>query len=215
VGSIPTTRSETSKDSNVGQKPLLQMKNPIAKCIVSCAYGAALLVISASPSWGQVVSGKCSEIIKDVTAAITKDPSKALMVVEDALVINEGCAAEIVKAAILAAKADSTLAEQIVQTAMAVAPKMAAAIDGAAKEVIPGYVSTQGSEPQEVTASGKNPGKNMVLDSPEPEEEEETTLDSPEPGTAFPLRGVSIPGAPTGSITRTSTNPVSPSTASP
>lgn len=195
-------------------KPLLHMKRYITQNFRLCVCGIALLAVSASFSWGQAADGKCSEIVKDVTTAITKDPSKALMVVEDALVINEGCAAEIVKAAILASKADAALSSQIVQTATAVAPRMAAAIDNAAQELIPGYVSSQ-SNPVELTASGKNPGKNMTLDSPEPEEEE-VTLDSPVPGgTAFPLRGVSVPGAPTGSIVRTNTNPVSPSTATP
>ncbi|HBJ83503.1 MAG TPA: hypothetical protein DDZ88_06465 [Verrucomicrobiales bacterium] len=195
-------------------KPSLHMKRHITQNLRLCVYGIALLAVSTSFSWGQSVDGKCSEIVKDVTTAITKDPSKVLMVVEDALVINEGCAAEIVRAAILASKADAVLASQIVQTATAVAPRMAAAIDNAAQELIPGYVSSQ-TNPVELTASGKNPGKNMTLDSPEPEEEE-TTLDSPVPGgSAFPLRGVSVPGAPTGSIVRTNTNPVSPSTASP
>lgn len=68
---------------------------------------------------------KCETIAKDVKASVTKEPTKVLMIVEDALVINEGCACEIVKTAIAASHADAAMIKQIVQTAVAVAPKMA------------------------------------------------------------------------------------------
>ncbi|MFM2143373.1 MAG: hypothetical protein RLZZ476_1917, partial [Verrucomicrobiota bacterium] len=85
-------------------------------------------------------ANNCSEISNDVRVAVEKDPSKVLMVVEDALVINEACAGDIVKSAIVASKADSTLAGQIVQTATSVSPKMAPVIADAAKSVSPGLV---------------------------------------------------------------------------
>jgi hypothetical protein len=133
----------------------------------------ALIATSATLSLAQG-SGSCSEISNDVRAAVEKDPSKVLMVVEDALVINEGCAADIVRSAIVAAKADSTLAGQIVQTATSVAPKMTAAINEAANSVAPGFTAapapamaatantvlppvSSGKNP-----SGKNPGKSPV-----------------------------------------------------
>ena len=110
-------------------------------------------------------SGSCSEISNDVSVAVAKDPSKVLMVVEDALVINEGCAADIVRAAIIASKADASLAAQIVQTAVSVAPKMASLINEAAGSVMPGLaVAPQADEVlQPVFASDKNPGKNPIL----------------------------------------------------
>lgn len=80
----------------------------------------------------------CDQIAADVKTAVAKDPSKVLMIVEDALVINETCACEIVKAAITASSADAAMAQQIVQTALAVAPKMAAIITECAESVAPG-----------------------------------------------------------------------------
>lgn len=113
----------------------------------------------------------CSEIAKDVLLAVEKDSSKVLMIVEDALVINEGCAADIVKAAIIASKADATLAGQIVQTASTVAPKQAVAINEAASSVVPGSVAVMAApaapvingEQPVVFTSEKNPGKNPVM----------------------------------------------------
>jgi hypothetical protein len=86
--------------------------------------------------------------------------------VEDALVINEGCAGEIVKAAIVASKADPAMANQIVQTAVSVAPKMAAVINDAASSIVPGLVAAAPVNPeivQPVVIDEKNPGKNPVV----------------------------------------------------
>lgn len=111
-------------------------------------------------------TASCSDIANDVSTAVSKDPSKVLMVVEDALVINEGCASDIVKAAILSSKADAALAGQIVQTAVSVAPKMAGVINDAASSVVPGLaVASPAVDPSvgPVTVAEKNPGKNPVV----------------------------------------------------
>jgi len=169
-----------------------------------------LMLAFASAGMAQS-SSKCSEISNDVRVAVEKDPNKVLMVVEDALVINEGCAADIVKAAIIASKADPALAGQIVQTAVSVAPKMAVVINDAASSMVPGLTVSIPSEQRPVTASAKNPGKNPVLESPEPEEK---TLDSPEPFGS--IRGIILPPTITGPLPpRTTTNPVSPSVSAP
>jgi hypothetical protein len=131
----------------------------------------ALLFAVASSAVAQ--AGNCSEIANDVRTAVEKDPSKVLMVVEDALVISEGCAGDIVKAAIIASKADASLANQIVQTASNVAPKQVAAINEAASSVVPGIAAVttapaiSSTEPVELT-SAKNPGKNPVMPSKNP-----------------------------------------------
>jgi hypothetical protein len=104
--------------------------------------GVALIAVLA-PTQGRAQSG-CEAISRDVAAAITKDPTKTLLIVEDALVINEGCAGDIVRAAIIASKADGALVNQIVQTATGVAPKRAAVIAGAANSVAPGAVVSAG-----------------------------------------------------------------------
>lgn len=108
----------------------------------------------------------CTEISNDVRVAVEKDPSKVLMVVEDALVINEGCAADIVKTAITASKADPALAAQIVQTGVSVAPKMAGVINDAAVSVVPGLAAAAPAADIErpIMASEKNPKNPIVVD---------------------------------------------------
>lgn len=137
---------------------------------VSSARNAGLSVCVSLFVWTvpciAQVQGGCSDIAGDVRIAVEKDPSKVLMVVEDALVINEGCASDIVTAAIVASKADAALASQIVQTAVSVAPKMAGVINSAAAMAAPGLAVA--APPAEETmlpelTSGKNPGKNPVI----------------------------------------------------
>jgi len=185
---------------------------PIAKKVL-----VLLSVALSLNAVGETVNN-CVDISNDVKIAVEKDTSKVLMVVEDALVINEGCAADIVKAAIMASKADAKLANQIVQTAVTVAPKMAGVINDAATSVIPGLAVTApvADVTRPVTvADGKNPGKNPVLNSPEPEAKK--TLDSPEPSISMgPVRGVFLTPPVSGPLPpRTSTNPVSPSNSIP
>lgn len=128
---------------------------------------ACLLLLATAPAVLAQASS-CSEIANDVRAAVEKDPTKVLMVVEDALVISEGCAGDIVRAAIAASKADATLANQIVQTASTVAPKQVVAINEAAASIVPGVAvasatpSAAVEQPVALT-SEKNPGKNPVM----------------------------------------------------
>jgi hypothetical protein len=99
--------------------------------LLSCVAATPLASFAGS-------STKCDQIAKDVRESVTKDPSKVLMIVEDALVINESCACEIIKSAIQASHADTALAKQIVQTAVAVAPKMTSIIVECAEAAAPG-----------------------------------------------------------------------------
>ena len=124
-----------------------------------------VLMLGASFAPNQAPAN-CTEISNDVRVAVEKDPSKVLMVVEDALVINEGCAGDIVKTAIIASKADATLAGQIVQTGVAVAPKMAGVINDAALSVVPGLaVNAPAAEIERpIMASAKNPKNPVVVD---------------------------------------------------
>jgi hypothetical protein len=176
---------------------------------------ASVLLASAAVSSAQSASN-CTEISNDVKVAVEKDPSKVLMVVEDALVINEGCASDIVKAAITASKADPTLAGQIVQTAVTVAPKMAGVIKDAAGSIVPGLAVTTPAAPSDVerpvTVSeknpGKNPGKSPVL--PVAKSDDDFFVPSSIRGVFLIQPPASGPLPP-----RTSTNPVSPSNSIP
>jgi len=102
----------------------------------------------------------CAKIAADVRDAVAKEPSKVLMIVEDALVINESCACEIVTSAIVASSADQALAKQIVETAVAVAPKMTAVIQDCAAAALgaqPATASNNGKQGAGKQGAGKEP----------------------------------------------------------
>ena len=113
---------------------------------------ALAFAVSAMASTAQSAEVPCDKISKDVRTAVAKDPSKILMVVEDALVISESCACEIVKSAILASSADAALTKQIIETAVAVAPKMTAVI----QECAASTQSAETSADADPTDSGKS-----------------------------------------------------------
>ncbi len=122
-------------------------------------------------------SSSCQGIADDVTAAVTKEPTKVLMIVEDALVINESCACEIIKAAIIASKADPTLVNQIVQTAISVSPKQSGIIMDCATAISPSSVST--ADMTVITSSGKDVKNPLPVEpAPAPEEEDFTPIPS-------------------------------------
>lgn len=135
---------------------------PTSRIASACA---CLFMLASIGAMAQSATN-CTEISNDVRVAVEKDPSKVLMVVEDALVINEGCAGEIVKTAITASKADAKLASQIVQTGVSVAPKMAGVINDAAISVVPGLaVAAPVAEIERpITVSEKNPKNPIVVD---------------------------------------------------
>ncbi|WP_395751178.1 hypothetical protein [Prosthecobacter sp.] len=172
----------------------------------------------ASASLGSAQTpGNCAEITNDVRVAVEKDPSKVLMVVEDALVINESCAGEIVKAAITASKADPALASQIVKTAVSVAPKMAGVINDSALSVVPGLASVAPApdveRPVMTASSEKNPGKNPIVVDKNPVvpvKSEDFFIPSSIRGVFLLMPPVSGPLPP-----RIITNPVSPSNSIP
>lgn len=145
------------------------MRVSIALRSAICLLG---LAFSANFSQTLAQSSGCDDISRDVAAAIQKDPSKALMIVEDALVINETCACEIIKAAIVASQADSAMVNQIVQTGISVAPKMSGVIMDCATAVSPGAAITNVATTTSVdpTDSGKNPSKNPLPVAPVEEE---------------------------------------------
>lgn len=190
------------------------------KALPSAGFKSAVAVLAALLTAHSALAqapANCSEIANDVSVAVGKDPSKVLMVVEDALVINEGCAADIVKAAIVASKADPAQANQIVQTAVSVAPKMAAVINDAASSVVPGLVAAAPVTPevvQPVVVSEKNPGKNPVVPVEAPVVEEDFFIPSTIRGVYLIQPPASGP-LPCDRNKRCDCNPVSPAVAIP
>ena len=128
------------------------------------ATGALLFfsLVTANPLAMAGGSSACDDIAKDVSEAVSKDPAKVLMIVEDALVINETCACEVVKAAILGANADKATVQQIVQTALAVAPKMSAVISECANAVSPGSADSLAATVAAEETSGGKGAKNVL-----------------------------------------------------
>jgi hypothetical protein len=139
----------------------------------SLRFGFCLagLAAFASASKVKAQSSACDDISRDVASAVQKDPGKVLMIVEDALVINEACSCEIIKAAITASQADATLVNQIVQTAISVAPKMSGVIMDCATSVSPGAVAGV-VEKTAMTASGKDVKNPLPVVAPATEEED-------------------------------------------
>jgi hypothetical protein len=114
----------------------------------------ALLAVSADTQAAPPAA--CDKIAQDVRESVEKDPSKVLMYVEDALVINETCACEIVRAAITASKADANLIKQIVQTSIAVAPRMTAVIEDCSGSNATGAAVASKETKEESQSGGKD-----------------------------------------------------------
>ncbi len=75
----------------------------------------------------------CESLCAELFASIRADPDKMVMRIEEALVINESCAAEIVTAAIDAVNAEPAMVRKIVETAMDLSPAKASVIALAVK----------------------------------------------------------------------------------
>lgn len=150
-------------------------------------FGLSLTLAGVLLSAHAEEKSKCDKISHDVRESVTKDPSKVLMIVEDALVINESCACEIVKAAITAAKADKPMVKQIVQTAVAVAPKMAPVIIDCANTLSPGAVVTEDAPATVASTMGGKESKNVNPEPVVPPKDHESDLGG---GGATGVRGV-------------------------
>lgn len=168
-------------------------------------FGVCLtgLAAFAFASYGSAQSSACDSISRDVASAVQKDPSKTLMIVEDALVINEACSCEIIKAAITASQADPAMVNQIVQTAISVAPKMSGVIMDCATSVSPGAVTAISQPMTATTDSGKDVKNPLPVIAPPAEE----------PDFAAPphIIPVFLPSSPGGFLPRKRKNdPISP-----
>jgi hypothetical protein len=100
---------------------------------------SSVLAVLAAGLFGGVsatAASTCDKAAADVRAAVEAAPSRVLIIVEDAMIANEGCACEIVKAAILASQANPELARQIALTASNVAPNLSKVISECARSVV-------------------------------------------------------------------------------
>ena len=81
----------------------------------------------------------CESLCAELFASIRSDPAKLVMRLEEALVINEACSAEIVTAAMDAVNAEPAWVDKIMRTALDVVPQRAAAITAAVRN----YAATE------------------------------------------------------------------------
>jgi hypothetical protein len=113
-------------------------------------HSTAFALIAAGILVGAPLSAAtCDKVAADVRAAIEVNPSKVLVIVEDAMIANEACACEIVKTALITSKANADLARQIVLTATNVAPNLTHLIAECARGVVAGD-ATAGKTGKEV-----------------------------------------------------------------
>jgi hypothetical protein len=83
----------------------------------------------------------CATTARQVSRQVAARPERALVIVEDTLVVSDACACEIVKAAIVAAKASAKLVGQITLVAVNAAPAKATLIADCAKAASPDAAS--------------------------------------------------------------------------
>lgn len=149
-----------------------QRKPPFVFLFVSFLLLTAIPLL-AGEGEGDVTD--CSVVAEQVRAAVSADPSKVLLIVEDAVVTNETCVCHIIKAAISASNANADLVRQILLTATNIAPKMSAMIEACIEQPQPQQgdggkqVSSiySGKETQTVY-SGKAPSPVYASKQPEP-----------------------------------------------
>lgn len=79
----------------------------------------------------------CEILCTNLTQAIQERPDLMVMRLEDALVINEACAAEIVTAAMDAVRAKPALVQEILNTALKVAPSRSSLVMNAVRSYTP------------------------------------------------------------------------------
>lgn len=128
---------------------------------------ASLMVFNVPLMAEQAVESKkitkCDPIFKEVQTAVTAEPDKVLLIVEENVRASADCVCEIIKAAILATRANAELTRQIMLTALNTAPEKAKIIEiciAAIAAERSGQVKTSGKDVQEVR-SGKE-GKEVA-----------------------------------------------------
>ncbi len=88
-----------------------------------------LAVLSSGNLFAEdAIKPECTTVVDHLTAEVKKDPSRLLLIVEDALTLNDKCACEIVSTAIKISKADAELVGRIVTTSVQAAPTAASTI---------------------------------------------------------------------------------------
>jgi len=101
----------------------------------------------------------CESLCAELLQAIRAQPENLVMRLEDALVINESCVAEIVTAAMHAVQAEPSQVNRIMETALKVAPRRAATIS----QAIANYNPAEISPPEEIRPAWIPNGSSFML----------------------------------------------------
>ncbi len=104
-------------------------------CLILFALLAQVLGAHAQAPRAKLWVSPCEDLCANLIAAIQRQPDTLEMRLEDALVINESCAAEIVASAMHAVRAEPRQVSKILETALNLAPRRSAAI----REAIASY----------------------------------------------------------------------------
>lgn len=111
----------------------------------------------------------CEPIFLKVQTAISAEPDKVLLFVEENIRVQQECVCEIIKAAVQASKANEDLTKQIMLTALNAAPEKAKAIEVCIAAItaerakvtksgkdVEDVVAQSGKDVQDVVSSGKD-----------------------------------------------------------
>jgi hypothetical protein len=122
---------------------------------------AALACVGLMPSLAaaNATKVKCTEVIARLEAEISKEPSRVLLSVEDALNSNDSCACDIIKTAITTSHADVKLVGEIVSTAINTVPTAASTIGECALTTAPEAAKEIKTAMQTVLGQGDGVGK--------------------------------------------------------
>lgn len=104
-------------------------------CFILFALMAQMLGAHAQAPRAKLWVSPCEDLCANLIAAIQQQPDTLEMRLEDALVINESCAAEIVASAMHAVRAEPHQVSRILETALKLAPRRSTAI----REAIASY----------------------------------------------------------------------------
>jgi len=150
-----------------------------AAAVVALAFGAG-----GSPA--AAAERDCAAIAKQVSRDIAAKPERVLIIVEDALVVNEACACEVVKAAIVAASASAKLAGQIVLIAVTAAPSKASLIADCAKAASPDASGEIDAAVRQAVGSETAPPSPATSGEPVPSGDAKNPAASKNPSTPAP-----------------------------
>ena len=129
----------------------------------SIAQKCALFIGISASLGGAAVAADCDSVANKVRDAVSENPAKVLVIVDEQIAKNESCACEIVNAAIEGAGADKAMVREIVVTAVTAAQSQAATIAECAVAEAPEAAAEIKAGLSEVFAGAEHAGGKSVV----------------------------------------------------